>query len=273
MCSINRLASWSSQTVNPASRMCVIHLPQQPQLALLYTVTVGAAADGAWSSAVVPRAASSTAAASNAAKTDRLAERVLRLEAEAILALIPRLDERFDQAVDRLFQCDGRVIMTGMGKSGHIARKIASTMSSTGTPAYFVHPAEASHGDLGMITETDVVIALSNSGESSELMAIVPAIKRQGAKLISMTGNPKSSLATHADVHLNSAVDKEACPMGLAPTSSTTAAVLAVMAASSAARSLKARWVKSGTSGSNGSRYFFSQVAESAPIERPWKPP
>ncbi|HSG57026.1 MAG TPA: KpsF/GutQ family sugar-phosphate isomerase, partial [Paracoccaceae bacterium] len=119
----------------------------------------------------------------------------------------------------------GRVIVSGMGKSGHIARKIAATLSSTGTPAYFVHPGEASHGDLGMVTSKDVIIALSYSGESEELLTIVPVIKRQGARLISMTGRPDSSLAQAADVHLNAAVDREACPMGLAPTASTTAAL------------------------------------------------
>jgi arabinose-5-phosphate isomerase len=128
-------------------------------------------------------------------------------------------------ALQVILNCDGRVIVSGMGKSGHIARKIAATLSSTGTPAYFVHPAEASHGDLGMITPHDVIIALSYSGESQELMTIVPVIKRQGAKLISLTGKPSSSLALAADVHLNAAVDKEACPMGLAPTASTTAAL------------------------------------------------
>ena len=136
-----------------------------------------------------------------------------------------RLDENFLHALDVILRCEGRVIVSGMGKSGHIARKIAATMSSTGTPAYFVHPGEASHGDLGMITSADVIIALSYSGESQELLTIVPVIKRQGAKLISMTGNPASSLAKVADVHLNAAVDKEACPMGLAPTASTTAAL------------------------------------------------
>ena len=140
-------------------------------------------------------------------------------------ALSTRLDENFLHALDLILRCEGRVIVSGMGKSGHIARKIAATMSSTGTPAYFVHPGEASHGDLGMITSADVIIALSYSGESEELMTIVPVIKRQGAKLISMTGNPLSSLAKVADVHLNAAVDKEACPMGLAPTASTTAAL------------------------------------------------
>jgi len=154
-----------------------------------------------------------------------LGREVLNIEASAVQALATRLDENFLRALDVILCCEGRVIVSGMGKSGHIARKIAATLSSTGTPAYFVHPGEASHGDLGMITHADVIIALSYSGESQELMTIVPAIKRQGAKLISMTGNPASSLAKVADVHLNAAVDKEACPMGLAPTASTTAAL------------------------------------------------
>ncbi|MBI5429572.1 MAG: KpsF/GutQ family sugar-phosphate isomerase [Nitrosomonadales bacterium] len=154
-----------------------------------------------------------------------LAREVLNIEAAAVQALSTRLDENFLHALDVILRCEGRVIVSGMGKSGHIARKIAATMSSTGTPAYYVHPGEASHGDLGMITSQDVIIALSYSGESDELMTIVPIIKRQGAKLISMTGNPSSSLARVADVHLNAAVDKEACPMGLAPTASTTAAL------------------------------------------------
>jgi len=154
-----------------------------------------------------------------------LAREVLSIEAAAVQSLVTRIDESFLRALDVILRCEGRVIVSGMGKSGHIARKIAATMSSTGTPAYFVHPGEASHGDLGMITEEDVIIALSYSGESQELMTIVPVIKRQGAKLISMTGKPGSSLAMAADVHLNAAVDKEACPMGLAPTASTTAAL------------------------------------------------
>ena len=154
-----------------------------------------------------------------------LAREVLNIEAAAILALSARLDENFMAALDVILHCEGRVIVSGMGKSGHIARKIAATLSSTGTPAYFVHPGEASHGDLGMVTSEDVIIALSYSGESQELLTIVPAIKRQGAKLISMTGNPASTLAKFSDVHLNAAVDKEACPMGLAPTTSTTAAL------------------------------------------------
>ena len=154
-----------------------------------------------------------------------LAREVLNIEAAAVNALSQRLDDTFLHALDLILSCRGRVIVSGMGKSGHIARKIAATMSSTGTPAYFVHPGEASHGDLGMITSDDVIIALSYSGESQELMTIVPVIKRQGAKLISITGFPNSSLGVEADVHLNAHVDKEACPMGLAPTASTTAAL------------------------------------------------
>ena len=154
-----------------------------------------------------------------------LAREVLHIEAAAVEALIPRIDQTFLSALNIILSCEGRVIVSGMGKSGHISRKIAATLSSTGTPAYFVHPAEASHGDLGMITAKDVFIALSYSGESQELLTIVPVIKRQGAKLISLTGNPQSSLALAADAHLNGAVDKEACPMGLAPTTSTTAAL------------------------------------------------
>lgn len=154
-----------------------------------------------------------------------LGRQVLDIEAAAVRALSTRLDDTFVHALDLILQCEGRVIVSGMGKSGHIARKIAATMSSTGTPAYFVHPGEASHGDLGMVAGEDVFIALSYSGESQELMAIAPIIKRLGAKLISMTGNPNSSLAKVSDVHLNAVVDKEACPMGLAPTASTTASL------------------------------------------------
>jgi arabinose-5-phosphate isomerase len=154
-----------------------------------------------------------------------LGREVLSIEAAAVQALSARLDEHFLRALNLILGCHGRVIVSGMGKSGHIARKIAATLSSTGTPAYFVHPGEASHGDLGMITGEDVIIAISYSGEGQELMAIVPTIKRQGAKLISLTGNSASSLAKVADVHLNAAVDKEACPMNLAPTASTTAAL------------------------------------------------
>jgi len=152
-----------------------------------------------------------------------LAKDVLLIEARAVEALALRLDEHFTRAVTLILQCHGRVVVSGMGKSGHIANKIAATLASTGTPAFFMHPAEASHGDLGMITKDDVVIALSNSGESDELLAIVPLLKRMGAKLISITGNLKSSLSTQADVALDAHVAQEACPLGLSPTASTTA--------------------------------------------------
>ena len=154
-----------------------------------------------------------------------LAREVLNIEAAAVWALAQRLDETFLRALDIILSCKGRVIVSGMGKSGHVARKIAATLSSTGTPAYFVHPAEASHGDLGMVTSEDVFIALSYSGESEELLTILPLLKREGARLISITGNPASSLAKLADAHLDAAVAKEACPMGLAPTASTAAAM------------------------------------------------
>jgi arabinose-5-phosphate isomerase len=154
-----------------------------------------------------------------------LARRVLRIEADAVAALIDRIDGAFLAAMSLILNCRGRVIVSGIGKSGHIARKIAATFASTGTPAYFVHPAEASHGDLGMITRDDVLIALSNSGESAELMAIVPIIKRQGGKVIAITGNPASSLALESDTHLDATIAEEACPHNLAPTASTTAAL------------------------------------------------
>ncbi|CAH2798484.1 MAG: D-arabinose-5-phosphate isomerase (EC [uncultured Paraburkholderia sp.] len=154
-----------------------------------------------------------------------LARDVLDIEADAVRALRDQLDEGFVGAVDFILGCRGRVVVSGIGKSGHVARKLAATLASTGTPAFFVHPAEASHGDLGMVTADDVFLALSNSGETEELVAILPLIKRIGAKLIAMTGRPSSSLAQLADVHLNSAVSKEACPMNLAPTASTTTAL------------------------------------------------
>ena len=154
-----------------------------------------------------------------------LARRVLTIEADAVRALIGRLDERFLAAVTLILACKGRVIVSGIGKSGHIARKIASTLSSTGTPAYFVHPAEASHGDLGMIQRDDIFIGISYSGESDELLQIVPLVKRQGAKLIVIAGSATSSLAREANVFLDAAVDQEACPLNLAPTASTTAAL------------------------------------------------
>lgn len=163
---------------------------------------------------------------SGAQRALQLACDTLQIEADAILALKARLaadhHENFARATALLLGCSGRVVVSGMGKSGHIARKIAATLASTGTPAMFVHPGEAAHGDLGMVTEADAIIAISNSGESDELLAILPVIKRLGAKLISMTGRPDSSLARLADVHLNVAVEKEACPLNLAPTASTT---------------------------------------------------
>ena len=154
-----------------------------------------------------------------------LARNVLETEATAILSLASQLDQNFIAAVELLLACTGRVVVSGIGKSGHIARKLAATLASTGTPAFFVHPAEASHGDLGMIMAEDVVIVLSNSGETEELVDIFPLIKRTGARLIAMTGNPASSLAKLADVHLNARVEKEACPLNLAPTASTTVAL------------------------------------------------
>ncbi|CAB0150539.1 Arabinose 5-phosphate isomerase KdsD [Pseudidiomarina piscicola] len=161
-----------------------------------------------------------------AAKTDSfisLAASVLDIEAQSVSDLKRFLDANFNQACEYLLGCKGRVIVIGMGKSGHIGGKIAATFASTGTPAFFVHPGEASHGDLGMITAADVVLALSNSGETGEVLSIAPLIKRRGAHLISMTGNPQSTLAELADVHVCIAVEQEACPLGLAPTSSTTA--------------------------------------------------
>jgi arabinose-5-phosphate isomerase len=152
-------------------------------------------------------------------------QRVLHIETQALQALQARIGAEFAAACRLLLACRGRVVCTGMGKSGHIATKIAATLASTGTPAFFLHPGEASHGDLGMVTDTDVVLALSNSGESEELLTIVPALKRQGNALIALTGKPGSGLARLADVHLDVSVPEEACPLGLAPTSSTTAAL------------------------------------------------
>ncbi len=154
-----------------------------------------------------------------------LARRVLSIEADAVRALAERLDDGFVSALELIAGRSGRVVVSGIGKSGHIARKIASTMASTGTPAYFVHPAEASHGDLGMIESGDVFIAISYSGSSDELLDIVPLVKRRGAKLIAITGNSSSALAREADVHLDARVAQEACPLNLAPTASTTAAL------------------------------------------------
>jgi arabinose-5-phosphate isomerase len=159
----------------------------------------------------------------DADKVVRLAQATLEIEAAAILGLRQQLDARFAQVVGAVLAIRGRVVVMGMGKSGHIGRKVAATLASTGTPAMFVHPAEASHGDLGMITADDLVLAISNSGESEELTAILPVLKRLGVPLIAMTGQMESALALHADLCLNSAVEKEACPLNLAPTASTTA--------------------------------------------------
>lgn len=150
---------------------------------------------------------------------------VLKAEAEAVAELIDRLDSGFEQACELILSCKGRIVVTGMGKSGHIGNKIAATLASTGSPAFFMHPGEASHGDLGMITEHDLVIALSNSGETSEITLLLPMLKRMGIPLIALTGKPQSTLAKTADIHLDVSVSKEACPLGLAPTSSTTASL------------------------------------------------
>ena len=151
--------------------------------------------------------------------------RVLDIETRALQALASRLDGDFTTACRLLLACEGRVVCTGMGKSGHIARKIAATLASTGTPAFYVHPGEAGHGDLGMVTDADVVLALSNSGETDELLMLLPVLKRQGNRLVAMTGRPGSTLAREADIHLDVSVPAEACPLDIAPTSSTTAAL------------------------------------------------
>ena len=153
------------------------------------------------------------------------ARNVLKMEADAILELIPRINGQFTAAVELILACPGRTVITGMGKSGIIGRKMAATLASTGTPSFYLHPAEGIHGDLGMVTADDVVIALSNSGETGEVLHILPSLRHIGAKVIAMVGNPNSSLGKNADVVLDVGVSKEACPLGLAPTSSTTAAL------------------------------------------------
>ncbi|HKF96498.1 MAG TPA: KpsF/GutQ family sugar-phosphate isomerase [Gammaproteobacteria bacterium] len=168
-----------------------------------------------------------------------LALAVIETEAAAVSALSARINDQFIDACDYLLACEGRIVVMGMGKSGHIGGKIAATLASTGSPAFYVHPGEASHGDLGMVTARDVVIFMSNSGETDELLTIVPLIKRLGVPLISMTGNPDSSLAREATVNLDVSVEKEACPLGLAPTASTTA--LLVMGDALAIALLQAR--------------------------------
>jgi arabinose-5-phosphate isomerase len=155
-----------------------------------------------------------------------LARAVIETQASTISSLLDRIDDKFLTACSYLLDCSGRVVVIGMGKSGHIGSKIAATLASTGTPAFFVHPAEASHGDLGMIKSRDVVLILSNSGETDEINTILPLLKRIGVVIVAMTGNPGSTLAEHANVHIDVSVEKEACPLGLAPTSSTTAALV-----------------------------------------------
>ncbi|RPH98116.1 MAG: KpsF/GutQ family sugar-phosphate isomerase [Lysobacterales bacterium] len=162
----------------------------------------------------------------NQAAIQSLARAVIETEASAVSALLDRVDEAFLAACGFMLACTGRVVVIGMGKSGHIGSKIAATLASTGTPAFFVHPAEASHGDIGMIKPADVVLALSNSGETEEVNLILPLLKRLGVRIVAMTGNPASTLARHADAHIDVSVAKEACPLGLAPTSSTTAALV-----------------------------------------------
>lgn len=163
---------------------------------------------------------------SQAADLISSAQRTIRLENESVQALLERLDDSFVRACELILNCRGRVVVVGMGKSGHIGNKIAATLASTGTPSFFVHPAEASHGDMGMITRDDVVLALSNSGSTAEIVTLLPLIKRLGITLISMTGNPESPLARAAEVNLDAGVSQEACPLNLAPTSSTTVALV-----------------------------------------------
>ena len=210
------------------------------------------------------------------------ARKVLRTEAEAINALARRLDGGFVAGVNRILACSGHVVVTGMGKSGHVGHKIAATLASTGTPAFFVHPAEASHGDLGMIRRDDLLLALSNSGETEELLRLLPVIKRLGVGLIAMTGNPDSTMARHADLHLDTSVDQEACPLGLAPTASTSAQLAlgdALAVALLEARGFTAEdFARSHPGGKLGRRLLVSikdvmhrgeelpRVAESAPL-------
>ena len=201
----------------------------------------------------------------NSAQSLQLARDTLDIEAQALLGLKSRLDDRFAQAVQLMLNVQGRVVVTGMGKSGHIGRKIAATLSSTGTPAMFVHPGEASHGDLGMIKRVDIVLGISNSGESDELVAILPMLKRQGVPLIAMTGGLHSSLALHANIVLDCSVEKEACPLNLAPTASTTAQLAlgdALAVALLDARGFKAEaFARSHPGGSLGRR-FLTHVSD-----------
>ena len=158
-------------------------------------------------------------------KVKSLAQAVLKNEADAVSALADRIDDAFHNACELMLQCEGRIVVMGMGKSGHIGGKVAATLASTGTPAFFVHPGEASHGDMGMITSKDLVLAFSNSGETEEIKTLLPLLKRLGVPMVALTGNAQSSLATYANAHIDVSVEKEACPLGLAPTTSSTAAL------------------------------------------------
>ncbi len=194
-----------------------------------------------------------------------IAKKVLRTEALAISGLIKTLNSNFEKAVNTIFESKGRVVVTGMGKSGLVGRKIAATLASTGTPAFFLHPAEASHGDLGMVTERDVVIAISNSGETLELVNLIPFLKRYRVKLISMTGNPRSLLAKAADVALNISIREEACPMGIIPTASTTATMAmgdAIAVALLMKRGLKENDFANYHPGGNIGKKFFVKVKD-----------
>src|SRR5437870_4631500 len=162
------------------------------------------------------------------------ARKVLEIEARAILDLVPRIDGSFDRAVEALFACTGRVVVTGLGKSGIIAQKLSATFASTGTPSLYLHPVEAIHGDLGRIVKGDTVLAVSYSGDTAEILSLVPAVKRLGSALVSLTGNPCSPLAAVSDVHLDVSIREEACPLGLAPTASTTAALATATTSSTA---------------------------------------
>ena len=191
-----------------------------------------------------------------------MGRRVLEIERDGLQGLLSRIDTDFVRACERMMACTGRIVVTGMGKSGHIGGKIAATLASTGTPAFFVHPGEASHGDLGMITRQDVVLAISYSGETAEIVTILPLIKRMGAPLIAMTGKPNSTMAKMSDVHLNVAVDQEACPMNLAPTASTTATVIS--SAGDAALSI-ADPSSTATGHLTNGTFSLNQIAESSP--------
>ncbi|MDR0997005.1 MAG: KpsF/GutQ family sugar-phosphate isomerase [Zoogloeaceae bacterium] len=210
------------------------------------------------------------------ARAVALARQALEIEAQALLDLIPRLSGDFARAVDLIWHSDGRVIVSGMGKSGHIARKIAATLSSTGTPAYFLHPGEAIHGDLGMVQGGDVFLAISYSGTTAELLAILPAVRRRGAKLIAITGHPQSALALEADAHLDGSVAREACPLNLAPTASTTAALAlgdALAAALLDARGFRAEDFALSHPGGALGRRLLTHVSDVMHTEVPAVPP